>query len=69
MIPSPLGRGTGEGRRREMPKVIEGSLSAKGLKFGIIASRFNVFITNRLLEGALDVLSRSGAKNRTILKL
>ena len=49
-----------------MPKVIEGSLSAKGLKFGIIASRFNDFITNRLLEGALDVLNRSGAKSDDI---
>lgn len=55
-----------EVRRREMPKVIEGSLSAKGLKFGIIASRFNDFITNRLLEGALDVLNRSGAKSDDI---
>ncbi|MBI5182403.1 MAG: 6,7-dimethyl-8-ribityllumazine synthase [Nitrospirae bacterium] len=45
-----------------MPKVIEGSLSAKGLKFGIIVARFNDFITNRLLEGALDVLNRSGAR-------
>ncbi len=49
-----------------MPKVIEGSLSAKGLKFGIIASRFNDFITNRLLDGALDVLNRSGAKSDDI---
>jgi 6,7-dimethyl-8-ribityllumazine synthase len=51
---------------REMPKIFEGSLSAKGLKFGIIAARFNDFITNRLLEGALDALNRSGAKTDDI---
>ena len=44
-----------------MPKNIEGDLSAKGLRFGIIVSRFNSFITQRLLEGALDALGRSGA--------
>ena len=49
-----------------MPKIIEGNLSAKGLKFGIIAARFNDFITNRLLEGALDALNRSGAKTDDI---
>jgi len=49
-----------------MPKIIEGNLSAKGLKFGIVAARFNDFITNRLLEGALDALNRSGAKTEDI---
>ncbi len=44
-----------------MPKVIQGDLSAKGLKFGIVAARFNDFITGRLLEGALDGLQRHGA--------
>ena len=44
-----------------MPKSIEGSLSAKGLRFGIVVSRFNEFITSRLLGGALDALERSGA--------
>ncbi|MBN1282700.1 MAG: 6,7-dimethyl-8-ribityllumazine synthase [Proteobacteria bacterium] len=43
-----------------MPKVIEGQLTAKGLKFAIAAGRFNDFITNRLLDGALDVIGRSG---------
>jgi len=42
-------------------KTIEGDLQAKGLKFGIIVSRFNDFINGRLLEGALDALSRHGA--------
>ena len=43
-----------------MSQVIEGSLDARGLKFAIVVSRFNGFITDRLLDGALDALSRSG---------
>lgn len=45
-----------------MPKTIEGKLIAKGLRFGIILSRFNSFVSDRLLEGALDALRRSGAE-------
>lgn len=44
-----------------MVKYIEGNLRAEGKKFGIIVSRFNSFIAERLLEGALDTLVRSGA--------
>lgn len=44
-----------------MPKVIQGDLTAKGLKFGIVAARFNDFITARLLDGAMDALMRHGA--------
>ena len=44
-----------------MPKVIQGDLTAKGLKFGIVAARFNDFITARLLDGAMDALTRHGA--------
>ena len=44
-----------------MPRTIEGRLSAEGRKFGIVVSRFTAFITSRLLGGALDALSRSGA--------
>ncbi len=44
-----------------MPRTIEGTLSAKGFTFGIIASRFNDFITGRLVDGALDGLLRHGA--------
>ncbi|MBF0445923.1 MAG: 6,7-dimethyl-8-ribityllumazine synthase [Magnetococcales bacterium] len=40
---------------------IEGSLDANGTKFGVIVARFNSFITERLLEGALDCLVRNGA--------
>jgi 6,7-dimethyl-8-ribityllumazine synthase len=45
-----------------MVKNYEGKLMAKGLKFGIVLSRFNNFINERLLEGALDALRRSGAE-------
>jgi len=44
-----------------MPRIIEGNLSAKGLRFALVVSRFNDFIGDRLLEGALDTLVRSGA--------
>lgn len=40
---------------------IEGGLSAAGLRFGIVVSRFNSFITDRLLAAAVDALERSGA--------
>lgn len=45
-----------------MSPVTEGNLDASGLKFAVICARFNDFITERLLAGALDVLKRSGAK-------
>ncbi len=44
-----------------MAKIIEGKIKADGLRFGIVVSRFNNFITERLLEGALDALRRHGA--------
>jgi 6,7-dimethyl-8-ribityllumazine synthase len=47
-------------------KIIEGELQAKGLKFGIVASRFNEFITSKLLDGAIDALLRHGAKEEDI---
>ena len=47
-------------------KIIEGELQAKGLKFGIIVSRFNDFITSKLLDGAVDALVRHGAKEADI---
>ncbi len=49
-----------------MPKFFEGNLDAKGLKFGILVSRFNGFIGERLLEGALDALIRHGADDGDI---
>jgi 6,7-dimethyl-8-ribityllumazine synthase len=52
-----------------MPKIIQGDLTAKGLKFGIVAARFNDFITSRLLEGAIDALQRHGAADNDIVVL
>lgn len=49
-----------------MPRFIEGKLDATGLRFGIIVSRFNSFIGERLLEGALDALIRHGADDGDI---
>ncbi|HUU49805.1 MAG TPA: 6,7-dimethyl-8-ribityllumazine synthase [Nitrospinota bacterium] len=49
-----------------MPKYIEGNLIGKDLKFAIVVSRFNEFITGRLLEGALDALKRSGVKDSDV---
>lgn len=49
-----------------MAKYIEGNLDAKGLTFGIVVSRFNSFICERLLEGALDALVRHGASDADI---
>jgi len=46
-----------------MPEFIEGNLEAKGFRFGLIVSRFNSFICERLLEGALDTLTRHGAED------
>ncbi len=47
-------------------KKYEGELQAKGLRFVIIVSRFNDFITNKLLDGALDALLRHGATEQNI---
>jgi 6,7-dimethyl-8-ribityllumazine synthase len=47
-------------------KIFEGELQAKGLKFGIIVSRFNDFITTKLLDGAVDALIRHGAEEEDI---
>jgi 6,7-dimethyl-8-ribityllumazine synthase len=47
-------------------KIFEGELQAKGLKFGIVMSRFNEFITSKLLDGAVDALIRHGAREDDI---
>lgn len=49
-----------------MPKIIEGNLDAKGLRFGLLVSRFNSFVGERLVEGALDALVRHGAADADI---
>jgi len=47
-------------------KVIKADLIGKGMKFGIVASRFNEFITSKLLEGAVDTLTRHGVSENDI---
>ncbi len=44
-----------------MPDIVEGALSAQDRSFALVVSRFNDFITQRLLDGALDALRRHGA--------
>ena len=48
------------------PGKIEGGLSAAGLRFGIVVSRFNSFITERLLSAAVDALDRAGARSKDV---
>jgi len=50
-----------------MVKIVEANLIAKGKKFGIIASRFNDFITKELVSGCLDTLTRHGANTEDLL--
>jgi 6,7-dimethyl-8-ribityllumazine synthase len=49
-----------------MPRTLEANLVAEGKTFAILASRFNDFITDRLLGGALDALHRSGTRDEDI---
>ena len=51
---------------RGKPAILRGKWDAAGLHFGIVVSEFNSFITDRLLAGALDALSRSGAEEKQI---
>jgi 6,7-dimethyl-8-ribityllumazine synthase len=48
------------------PGKISGSLSAEGFRFGILVSRFNSFITERLRQGAVDALDRAGAAGKNV---
>jgi 6,7-dimethyl-8-ribityllumazine synthase len=49
-----------------MPRILEANLLAEGKKFALIASRFNDFITDKLVSGAVDALLRSGARDEDI---
>ncbi|RLB84771.1 MAG: 6,7-dimethyl-8-ribityllumazine synthase [Deltaproteobacteria bacterium] len=49
-----------------MPKILEGKLLAKDKKFSLVVSRFNDFITQNLVKGAVDALIRSGADDADI---
>lgn len=51
---------------KHQPSKIQGDLSAAGLRFGIVVSRFNSFITDRLLAAAMDALERGGAESKDV---
>jgi 6,7-dimethyl-8-ribityllumazine synthase len=53
----------------EPPSAVDGKLDATGKRFAIVVSRFNAFITERLLHGALDALRRTGAKTKSIVRV
>ncbi|HYW40633.1 MAG TPA: 6,7-dimethyl-8-ribityllumazine synthase [Terriglobales bacterium] len=55
-----------KGRPEEVAAATEGRLNAAGKRFAIVVSRFNSFITERLLQGALDGLRRAGAESQDI---
>src|SRR6267378_5006920 len=57
---------TVHGKPEELPAGREGNLKAAGKRFAIVVSRFNAFITERLLQGALDGLRRTGTRNEDI---
>jgi len=50
-----------------MPKTMEGRISAEGYRFGLVVSRFNDFISSKLVEGAVDALKRHGATEEQLL--
>lgn len=49
-----------------MAKIIEGMLEAKGKKFGIVVSRWNQFVVNKLLDGSLDAIKRHGGEDADV---
>jgi 6,7-dimethyl-8-ribityllumazine synthase len=49
------------------PRIVQGALRAEGLRLAIVVSRFNDFVTNRLLAGALDALERLGAEEKNVV--
>ena len=49
-----------------MPEILEGKISAEGFRFAIIVSRFNDFISSKLMEGAMDALKRHGADEKQV---
>jgi 6,7-dimethyl-8-ribityllumazine synthase len=53
-------------RDEQRPRELQGELTAGGLRFAVVVSRFNAFITERLLQGALDGLTRAGAEAKSI---
>jgi 6,7-dimethyl-8-ribityllumazine synthase len=56
-----------KGEDTHMPKTLEGKISAEGYRFGLVVSRFNDFISSKLVEGAVDALKRHGAAEEQLL--
>jgi 6,7-dimethyl-8-ribityllumazine synthase len=56
-----------KGEDTHMPKTLEGKISAEGYRFGLVVSRFNDFISSKLVEGAVDALKRHGATEEQLL--
>ena len=50
----------------DLPKIIEGELLARDLRFGFVAARFNDFVVESLIRGALDALKRHGAAEKQV---
>ena len=59
-------RGISKMAEKLEPNKISGELTARGLRFGIVVSRFNSFITERLLAAAVDALERAGAASKDV---
>jgi 6,7-dimethyl-8-ribityllumazine synthase len=57
---------SGKANAMIQPGKIDGGLSGDGLRFGVVVSRFNSFITERLLQGAVDALERGGAASKDV---
>lgn len=49
-----------------MPNLVEGQLTSDGFKVAIVAARFNAFVVDRLVDGAVDALTRTGCKDEDI---
>ena len=60
------GRRLRESREKLQPKIYQGNLKAEGFRYAIIFSRWNEFLTNRLVEGAVETLERLGASENQI---
>jgi 6,7-dimethyl-8-ribityllumazine synthase len=58
--------GTGEMTAKLEPQKVDGGLKADGLRFALVVSRFNSFITERLLAAAVDALERAGAAGKDV---
>jgi len=65
-MPAGAGRLAVFSYKNQGPEAIEGELDASGLRFAVVLSRFNAFITERLLAGALDTLHRMGAASESL---